>query len=99
VVFWGLLATDLYPKNEPTLSAAIHRRRASGGPLANLALSGVVAVACLLFYAEASPTVQWVLAFSLVDTFGVFTLGSFIPGKALGIETDGDIFLKYWGRA
>lgn len=99
MVMWGLLGTDRYPKDEPPLSAAIHRRRAIGGPLANLLLSIPVALLVVLLYPESKLEVQWVLVFCLVNTFIIFMLGSFAPLKWMGIETDGDVLLKYWGQA
>ena len=45
--FWGVLSTSLYPSDELPLPAALHIRRALGGPMASLLLS--VAAALLVW--------------------------------------------------
>ena len=88
---WFLLATERYPKNEPTLAAEIHINRALGGPVASLLLSLLSLIVVLLLY---SGTLAYYLAlFFLLDNFFIFCLGSLLP---LGF-TDGSTLL-YWTR-
>lgn len=88
---WYLLATERYPKNEPTLPAEIHIKRALGGPAASLLLSFLSLIFILLLNRG---TLAYYLAFfSLLDNFLIFFLGSLLP---LGF-TDGSTLL-YWTR-
>jgi len=42
VRLFGVLGSSLYPSDEPALPASLHARRALGGPVASLAVGGVV---------------------------------------------------------
>ena len=90
---WGLLGTSLYPPAEPALPAAIHIRRAWGGPAGSLLFSLVAAVAALIVR-NASSMLWWVGVFFFLDNFLVFELGAFLP---LGF-TDGSTLLHWWGK-
>lgn len=88
----GLLGTSLYPSDEPSLPAAIHIRRALGGPSWSLFISIVAALLALAL--RNSGELLWVLAvFFFLDNFLVFTFGSLLP---LGF-TDGSTLLE-WSR-
>jgi len=93
VRLWGWLGTSLYPTEERPLTAAEHRRRATGGPLISLALG----VASLLMAGLLEPTGrwQWLAILLAADSLLIFTLGSLFP---LGFN-DGSTLLRYWRRA
>jgi hypothetical protein len=92
VQFWWLLSSSLYPPDEPALPAAIHIRRAMGGPLASLVLT-LISGASALALAGTGGVVWDVALFVLLDNLLVFLLGSFLP---LGF-TDGSTLL-HWLR-
>ena len=89
----GLLGTSVYPPHEPALPAAIHIRRAWGGPVGSLLFSLVAAVAALIVR-NVSSMLWWVGVFFFLDNLFVFTLGAFLP---LGF-TDGSTLLHWWGK-
>ena len=89
----GLLGTCLYPPNEPALPAAIHIRRALGGPAGSMLFSLVAAVAALIVR-NVSSVFWWVGVFFFLDNLFVFTLGAFLP---LGF-TDGSTLLHWRGK-
>jgi hypothetical protein len=92
--FWGLLASSLYPTDEPALPAAIHIRRALGGPTISALVTILAAIILLVLeYAGASGGLWWVAVYFFVVNLLVFALGSFLP---LGF-TDGSTLL-YWRR-
>ncbi|MFW5691353.1 MAG: hypothetical protein ACOCXZ_02520 [Chloroflexota bacterium] len=97
--FWGPLATSVYPRDEGDLPAAVHRRRALGGPL----LSGVLAAIFFILLLLAFPGGGVPLTLSvlgLMDALLVFTIGALLPLKTvlrLPIETDGDTLVR-WRR-
>jgi hypothetical protein len=88
---WFLLSTALYPIDEPPLPAAVHIRRALGGPLASLALT-VIAGALVLALRPVAGPFWWLLVFLCADSLLVFTLGAVLP---LGF-TDGSTLLRWW---
>ena len=89
----GLLSTSVYPPDEPPLPAAVHIRRALGGPTGSLLSTVVVAVvAALLRPAGGAP--WWVAFFVFLDNLFVLTLGALLP---LGF-TDGSTLLHWWGK-
>lgn len=90
---WLVLGTSLYPMNEPALPAAIHIRRALGGPLASLLLTLVAAIIVLLLR-NFGGVLWWVALFFLLDNLFVFALGALLP---LGF-TDGSTLLHWWGK-
>jgi len=92
ILFWGPLATSLYPPKERKLAPEIHIRRALGGPIASFLLAlaaGLLAVTLR----TGGGTVWWVALFFFLDNLLVFTLGSFLP---LGFN-DGSTLL-YWSK-
>ena len=89
-LFFG---TSLYPANEEPLPAAIHIRRALGGPIFSFAFTIVSGVMALLLY-PAKDLVWWVVLFICAINLLVFTIGPFLP---LGF-TDGSTLLKWWGK-
>ena len=90
---WGLLGTSVYPSDEPALPAAIHIRRAWGGPAGSLLFSLVAAVAALILR-NVSNMLWWVGVFFFLDNLSVFALGAFLP---LGF-TDGSTLLHWWKK-
>ena len=89
----GVLATSLYPPDEPALPANIHIRRALGGPLGSLLFS-LVALAIALVFRMLNDSLGWVGTFFFLENLIVFTLGVFLP---LGF-TDGSTLLRWWGK-
>ena len=89
----GILATSLYPPDEPALPAKIHIQRALGGPLGSLLFS-VVALMIALVFRMVNEALGWVGTFFFLDNLLVFTLGVFLP---LGF-TDGSTLLQWWGK-
>ncbi|HEV8191776.1 MAG TPA: hypothetical protein VGP82_09875 [Ktedonobacterales bacterium] len=90
---WWVLSTAVYPQNEPRLPAALHIRRAFGGPTMSLMVTLVAAVLAVL----AQPLggiVWWLAAFLFLDNLLVFTLGSLLPLSF----TDGSTLLHWWGK-
>ena len=75
---WGLLSSIRYPADEPPLPAAIHVRRALGGPLASASFSLAVAV-LVVVSRPITGTAWWLLVFLLLDSFLVGTLGALLP--------------------
>jgi hypothetical protein len=95
VSMWGLLGTDIYPKDEKP-SRSVHLQRAMGGPLANFLLA--IPLGALAFIGQGSALAP-ALWFMFIMGLAAFSLGAFFPMKHLGgpIETDGDSFLNHWG--
>jgi hypothetical protein len=75
---WGLLSSIRYPADEPPLPAAVHTRRALGGPLASASFSLIAAVLVVVSRPIAG-TAWWLLVFLLLDSFLVGTLGALLP--------------------
>ena len=90
---WGVLGTSLYPPDELALPAAIHIRRALGGPVGSLLVTLVAAAAALALRAGGG-VLWWVAAFVFLDNLLLLTLGAFLP---LGF-TDGSTLLHWWGK-
>lgn len=90
---WLVLGTSLYPTNEPALPAAIHIRRALGGPIGSLLLTLVAAIIVLLLR-NFGGIAWWVALFFLLDNLFIFALGALLP---LGF-TDGSTLLRWWGK-
>ena len=90
---WGVLATSVYPPDEPTLPAKVHIRRAWGGPLGSFLFSLVAFVIALLLR-TVNESLGWVGTFFFLDNLLVFTLGVFVP---LGF-TDGSTLWQWWGK-
>jgi hypothetical protein len=91
VMFVWVLATSLYPRDEPELPAHIHIWRALGGPAASFFMALVGGTLAIL--TQQFGIVIWYLAlFIFLDNLLVFTLGALLP---LGF-TDGSTLLHYW---
>src|SRR5690242_10193969 len=74
----GVLGSSIYPPDEPPLPAAVHIRRALGGPIASLLLT-LVAAAIVLALRSSGGTVWWVALFFFLENLLVFTLQVFLP--------------------
>jgi hypothetical protein len=88
-----LLGASRYPPDEGTLPAAVHIRRALGGPASSLLFSVLVGLIALASRSAGGVT-WWVALFCFLENIGVFTLGAFMP---LGF-TDGSTLLEWWPR-
>lgn len=88
----GVLATTLYPTDEPTLSAAIHIRRALGGPIASAILAGI-ALALWWGLTDGNSILRLVSGFLWLENLFVFTLQIVVP---LGFNDGGTIL--HWLR-
>jgi hypothetical protein len=75
---WGLFASIGYPADEPSLPAALHARRALGGPLASASFSLILA-ALVVASRPIAGTAWWLLVFLLLDSFLVGTLVALLP--------------------
>lgn len=91
--FWWVLQTARYPKDEPTLPARIHIRRALGGPFISLIASILGGLIALLLRPTGGIPYTLALFFCLENLF-VFCLGAFLP---LGF-TDGSTLLYWWPK-
>lgn len=93
VRLWWLLGMSRYPRDEGSLPAAVHIRRALGGPAASLLLT-LAAAGVALALRPAGGAAWWVALFWALENLLVFTLGAFVP---LGF-TDGSTLLRWWGK-
>jgi hypothetical protein len=89
--FLGVLASSVYPRNEPELPPALHIQRALGGPLASL-LIGLVAGALALALRSSGGLAWWLALFVCVENIVVFGLQVFVP---LGFN-DASTVLHWW---
>lgn len=87
---WLVLATSIYPDDEPDLDPGLHIRRAIGGPIGSLVFAALCLAAALAFKAG-SPGLAAAAALAGADSLFVFTLGSLVP---LGF-TDMSTILHY----
>jgi hypothetical protein len=97
VLFWGLLGTSLYPKDEKRVTPRAHIQRALGGPLASLLLTILTGIQLAVVSPQAAqlpPAIPFIALFLFWDNLLVFTLGAIIP---LGF-TDGSTILQYWKK-
>jgi hypothetical protein len=90
---WFIFSTALYPDDEPPLPAAIHIRRALGGPPMSLGVS-LIALILALLLRPLGGVIWWLAVFCLLDNLLIFGLGAFLP---LGF-TDGSTLLHWWPR-
>jgi hypothetical protein len=90
---WWLLTASVYPRDEGPLPAAVHIRRALGGPIASLLLT-LLAGAVALALRSAGGVPLWLALFVFLDNLLVLTLGALLP---LGF-TDGSTLLRWWGK-
>lgn len=88
-----IFGTSVYPADEEALPAAIHIRRALGGPTGSL-LFTLVTGAIALALRPIGGVVWWVALFVCLNNLVTFTLGAFLP---LGF-TDGSTLLEWWGK-
>ena len=97
VLFWGLLATSLYPKDEKKVTPRLHIRRALGGPIASFILTiltGLQLAVVSPVAAQLPPAIPFIAMFLFWDNLLIFTLGSILP---LGF-TDGSTILQNWKK-
>ena len=87
--FLGVLSTAIYPPDEPTLPAAIHIRRATGGPIFSAWLSTMAFLIILMTIRNAGAIWSFVSWFFFLENFLVMTLQVFIP---LGFNDGGTIW-------
>lgn len=90
---WGVLSASVYPPDEPMLPAAVHIRRALGGPVASLLLT-LLAAAIARVLRPRGGMARWIGAFFFLDNLCTFTLGSLVPLNF----TDGGSLLYWWGK-
>jgi hypothetical protein len=90
---WLVLGTSLYPPDEGALLAAVHVRRALGGPTSSTLLTGLAGLIALASR-PADGVLWWVALFFFLENLSLFTLGAFLP---LGF-TDGGTLLEWWPR-
>lgn len=88
---WGLIGTDIYPKNEPDLPADTHLYRAIGGPIFSLGMS-FLGLLLTFFLQPLGDIAVYLAVFFAAVNFFVFCLGALLP---LGF-TDGSTIIKYW---
>ena len=92
--FWAMLATSVYPANEPALPGRIHIQRALGGPAASALLTLVTGAATLALTAQSFT--WWLTLFVFANNLFVFTLQVFLP---LGFN-DGSTLLRWlWPKS
>lgn len=93
VRLWGVLGSSIYPRDEPALPAAVHMRRALGGPLASLLLT-LVAAGLALALRPAGGAAWLVALFFFAENLLVYTGQVLLP---LGFN-DGATLLYWWRR-
>jgi hypothetical protein len=86
-----LVALSVYPANEPELPAAVHIRRALGGPIASAILSLITGLV-LLVVRDAGPA-TWVIGLWFAENLLLFTAQALIP---LGFNDGATIW--HWMR-
>jgi hypothetical protein len=91
VRLWGVFGMSIYPPDEPALPAAVHIRRALGGPTFSLLVSVVALVILIVMSLFSKGLPFWLSLFFFLDNLFTFTLGSFLP---LGFTDGSTIF--YW---
>ena len=90
----GIFGVTVYPDDEPELAAAVHMRRAIGGPIGSMICA--VIFGAIAFALRADGGLLWLLiAFFAWTNLVVFTLGALMP---LGF-TDGSTLLHYWNKS
>ncbi len=92
-----VLSTSIYPRDEPSLPAEIHIKRALGGPPVSMLL-GLIGLGVGLAIGDGGGLWYLLAIFFGLENLLVFGLGAFIP---LGF-TDGSTLLEWWpkrGRA
>lgn len=87
-----VLGVSLYPPDEPELPAAVHVRRALGGPSASAVLTVIIGVLALLLV---HTSIGWVALVWFLDNLLIFTVGAFVP---VGFS-DGSTLIHWMRRA
>jgi hypothetical protein len=93
VRFWTIFGASLYPADEPALPAAVHIRRALGGPPVSLLLA-LLALPLVLALRDIGGLAWWLALLFFLENLLVFGLGAFLP---LGFN-DGSTLLYWWGK-
>ena len=93
VRFWTIFGASLYPAEEPQLPAAVHIRRALGGPPVSLLLA-LLALPLVLALRSGGGLAWWLALLFFLENLLVFGLGAFLP---LGFN-DGSTLLYWWGK-
>lgn len=93
VRLWFLLGTSIYPRDEPELPAAIHIRRALGGPAISLLLT-LLSGAVVLALRPVGGTAWWVALLFFLENVFIFTLGALMPFPF----SDGGTLRRWWPR-
>ena len=75
----GVLATSLYPPDEPALPARVHIRRALGGPIFSAWLSAIAFIVILVTAHGTDAMWAFVWWFFFLENLFVMTLQVFIP--------------------
>jgi hypothetical protein len=88
-----VLGTSLYPEDEGDLPAAIHMRRALGGPVASILFALLAGLVALLLRSSEG-LAWWIALFVFVENLLLLGLGAFLP---LGF-TDGSTLLYWRGK-
>ncbi len=91
---FGVLATSLYPPDEPALPAKVHLRRALGGPIFSAWLSVIAFLVVLVTARGAAAMWEFVVWFFFLENLVVMTLQVFIP---LGFNDGGTIW-RWMGK-
>lgn len=92
VRFWGVLATSLYPADEPELPAEHHVERALGGPRAS-ALFVLLGALMTVVTRPLGGLAYMISVLFTLDNLLIFTLGAFLPLPFM--ETDGTTIRRY----
>jgi hypothetical protein len=93
VRFWTIFGASLYPADEPALPAAVHIRRALGGPPVSL-LVALLLLPAVLALRSSGGLVWWLVLLLFLENLLIFGLGAFLP---LGFN-DGSTLLYWWGK-
>lgn len=94
--FTSPFSISVYPRDEPSLSPAVHMRRALGGFWVNLLIGLLLAPAAIYLWPRGG-LVAWLTAFTSAFNFFVIGLGSLLPIDIPGVFTvDGGTLLRLW---
>lgn len=92
--YWALVATSLYPPDEPALPGSIHIRRALGGPIISLISTLIWGGVVLMLGGAPGSLIWWLTVWALLANLLVFTLGAMLPLS----WTDGGTILYWWNK-
>ncbi|MCB8944150.1 MAG: hypothetical protein H6658_10385 [Ardenticatenaceae bacterium] len=93
IMYRWVLGGTLYPRDEPELPAAVHIKRAIGGPIGSLLLALLLGLFSLPLRA-AGGLLYGLAVYGFWSNLLFFTIGAMLP---LGF-TDGSTILRYWGK-